>query len=149
MYQFNVRVYGLLINDRDEILISDEQESGMQFSKFPGGGLEFGEGLLEGLRREFIEECNTEIEVVKHFYTTDFFIKSIFNGSQLVAVYYVVKGELPADMIFKTKPFDFDGEGDVLQSFRWMKIADLKKEHLTFQLDQHVVELLLREYELS
>jgi len=149
MYQFNVRVYGLLINDRQEILISDEQESGMQFSKFPGGGLEFGEGLLEGLRREFMEECNMEVEVVKHFYTTDFFIKSIFNGSQLVAVYYFVKGELPTNMVFKTKPFDFDGESDVLQSFRWIKIADLKKEDLTFALDQYVVELLLKEYELS
>ncbi len=36
MYKFNVRVYGLLINDRNEILISDEQEYGMQFIKFPG-----------------------------------------------------------------------------------------------------------------
>jgi len=149
MYQFNVRVYGLLINDRQEILISDEQEAGMQFSKFPGGGLEFGEGLLDGLKREFMEECNMEVEVVKHFYTTDFFIKSIFNGSQLVAVYYFVAGEFPADMVFKTKPFDFDGEGDVLQSFRWKKLTDLKKEDLTFALDQHVVELLLKEYELS
>jgi len=149
MYQFNVRVYGLLINDRQEILISDEQESGMRFTKFPGGGLEFGEGLLDGLRREFMEECSMEVEVVRHFYTTDFFIKSIFNGSQLVAVYYFVKGELPADMVFKTKPFDFDGEGDILQSFRWIKIADLKKEDLTFPLDQHVVGLLRKEYELS
>jgi len=46
MPRFNVRVYGLLINDRNEILISDEQEYGMQFSKFPGGGLEYGEGLI-------------------------------------------------------------------------------------------------------
>ena len=37
MYKFNVRVYGLLINADDEILISDEQEYGMRFSKFPGG----------------------------------------------------------------------------------------------------------------
>jgi len=50
MYQFNVRVYGLLINDRQEILISDEQEYGIQFTKFPGGGLEYGEGLTDGLK---------------------------------------------------------------------------------------------------
>ena len=54
MYPFNVRVYGLLINDKNEILISDEQEYGTRFTKFPGGGLEFGEGLIDGLKREFM-----------------------------------------------------------------------------------------------
>jgi len=149
MYQFNVRIYGLLINDQNEVLISDEQEFGMQFSKFPGGGLEFGEGLIDGLKREFMEECNMEVAVIKHFYTTDFFIKSIFNDSQLVCVYYFVKNVSPISLVIKTEPFDFDGEGDVLQAFRWIKITELKKEDLTFPLDQHVVGLLRNEYELS
>ncbi len=86
MYQFNVRVYGLLINEKQEILISDEQEYGMQFTKFPGGGLEYGEGLIEGLKREFVEECNVEVEVTSHFYTTDFFVKSAFNDSQIISI---------------------------------------------------------------
>ena len=30
-------------------------------------------GLIEALKREFMEECNAEIEIIKHFYTTDFF----------------------------------------------------------------------------
>jgi len=149
MYPFNVRIYGLLINDQNEVLISDEQEFGMRFSKFPGGGLEFGEGLIDGLKREFMEECNMEVAVIKHFYTTDFFIKSIFNDSQLVCVYYLVKNVSPIDLVIKTEPFDFDGGGDVLQSFRWIKITELGKEDLTFPLDQHVVGLLRNEYELS
>src|SRR3978361_2267712 len=90
-YPFNVRVYGLLINDNNEILISDEREYGMRFTKFPGGGLEYGEGLIEGLKREFIEECNAEIEVISHFYTTDFFVKSAFNDSQVISIYYKVR----------------------------------------------------------
>ena len=64
MYKFNVRVYGLLFNEQNQILISDEEEYGFQFSKFPGGGLEYGEGLIDGLIREFMEECNAEIEVL-------------------------------------------------------------------------------------
>ena len=143
MYQFNVRVYGLLINDRNEILISDEQEYGMQFIKFPGGGLEFGEGLIEGLKREFVEECNVEIEVISHFYTTDFFVKSAFNDSQIISVYYLVKNITPLNLIFKMTPYDFDGEGDVLQSFRWINLVDLHSEDVTFPIDQHVVKLLL------
>jgi ADP-ribose pyrophosphatase YjhB (NUDIX family) len=143
MYPFNVRVYGLLINDRNEILISDEQEYGMQFAKFPGGGLEHGEGLIDGLKREFVEECNVEIEILSHFYTTDFYIKSVFNDSQVIGVYYLVKNITPLNLIFKTIPFDFDGEGDLLQSFRWINLADLRIEDVTFPIDQHVVKLLI------
>ena len=149
MYPFNVRIYGLLINDLNEVLISDEQEFGMQFSKFPGGGLEFGEGLIEGLKREFLEECNMPVDVIRHFYTTDFFVKSIFNEAQLISVYYLVKNVLPLELNIKSDPFDFDGDGDVLQSFRWVKVDKLKKEDLTFPVDQHVAELLRKEYELS
>jgi len=143
MYPFNVRVYGLLINDRNEILISDEQEYGMRFSKFPGGGLEQGEGLIDGLKREFVEECNVEIEVLSHFYTTDFYIKSAFNDSQMISVYYTVKNITPLNLMFKIVAFDFDGEGEVLQSFRWVHMEDIRPEDMTFPIDQHVVKLLI------
>lgn len=144
MYPFNVRVYGLLINDGNEILISDEREYGMEFAKFPGGGLEHGEGLIDGLKREFVEECNAEVEVLSHFYTTDFYIKSAFNDSQIISVYYLVKNITPLNLTFKTNPFDFEGEGDVLQSFRWVNLADLRPEDVTFPVDQHVVKLLIK-----
>ena len=140
---FNVRVYGILINDNNEVLISDEQEYGMRFSKFPGGGLEYGEGLTDGLKREFIEECNTEIEIINHFYTTDFFVKSAFNDSQIISVYYVVKAISNLNFITKTIVFDFDGEGEVLQSFRWVNLKDLTPDELTFPIDKHVAELLI------
>lgn len=142
MYPFNVRVYGLLINGQQEVLISDEQEYGMRFTKFPGGGLEAGEGLIDGLKREFVEECDAEVEILSHFYTTDFFVKSAFNDSQVISVYYVVKNVAPLSLVIKTTPFDFDGEGEVLQAFRWLKIADLRIEDFPFAADQHVVKLL-------
>jgi 8-oxo-dGTP diphosphatase len=143
MNEFNVRVYGLLINDAMEILISDEQEYGMQFTKFPGGGLEYGEGLTDGLKREFIEECNAEVEILGHFYTTDFFVKSAFNDSQIISVYYIVKSTSPLNLAMKTIPFDFEGEGEVLQAFRWIKLAELKEEDFTFPIDQYVAKLLI------
>jgi 8-oxo-dGTP diphosphatase len=144
MYQFNVRVYGLLINERQEILVSDEQEYGMQFTKFPGGGLEYGEGLTDGLKREFVEECNAEIAVISHFYTTDFFVKSAFNDSQIISVYYLVRNINALDLNFKTKVFDFDGEGDVLQAFRWVKLNELREDDFTFPIDQYVAGLLIK-----
>ncbi|WP_428331116.1 NUDIX domain-containing protein [Mucilaginibacter sp.] len=143
MYPFNVRVYGLLINADNEILISDEQEYGIRFTKFPGGGLELGEGLIDGLKREFVEECNAEVEITDHFYTTDFYVKSAFNDSQIISVYYRVKNITPLNLVFKTAVFDFDGEGDVLQAFRWVKLTDLKEVDFVFPTDKQVVKLLI------
>jgi len=143
MYPFNVRVYGLLINDQNQVLISDEQEYGMQFTKFPGGGLEYGEGLIDGLKREFVEECNVEVEVLSHFYTTDFFVKSAFNDSQVISVYYLVKNISPLNLMFKSVAFDFDGGGEVLQSFRWINLSELTEYDVTFRTDKHVAKLLI------
>ncbi len=135
----------MLINDRDEVLLSDERYSDAQFSKFPGGGLEYGEGLIDCVKREFIEECNMEIEVIRHFYTTDFFVKSLFIEGQLISIYYIIKNVLPVIIPIKNTPFDFDAEGDV-HAFRWARIADLQTEDVTFPVDKHVVELLKSEY---
>jgi 8-oxo-dGTP diphosphatase len=139
---FNVRAYGLLVNEANQILISDEKEYGRQFTKFPGGGLEYGEGLIDCLKREFLEECNVEVEVLSHYYTTDFFVKSAFGDAQIISVYYTVKAVSGLDMCVKTIPFDFDGEGEVLQAFRWISLDELKPEIMTFPIDQHVVKLL-------
>ncbi len=144
-YPFNVRVYGLLINEKKQLLISDEQEYGMRFAKFPGGGLEYGEGLIDGLKREFLEECDFEIEIINHFYTTDFYLKSAFDDTQIISVYYLVKNISPINIPIKTVPFDFDGlnADGVLQSFRWLSLDQLKVEDVTFPADQKAVELLL------
>lgn len=140
MSYFNVRVYGLLINNQNEVLLSDEREYGMEFTKFPGGGVEFGEGLIEALKREFMEECNAEIEVLSHFYTTDFYEKSSFNDSQVLSVYYLVKEVLPLKLSFKTDVFEFDDDQN--QSFRWKKISEITEDDVTFKTDKAVVSLL-------
>ncbi|TCD10453.1 NUDIX domain-containing protein [Pedobacter frigidisoli] len=146
MSYFNVRVYGLLINANNEVLVSDEEEHGIRFSKFPGGGLEFGEGLIDGLKREFLEECNAEIEVISHFYTTDFFEKSSFNDSQVISVYYLVKEKAPLKLAFKNKIYDFDGDGDMLQAFRWVAIKNLDVDEITFRTDKTVAQLLKEQF---
>ncbi|MDQ0966270.1 8-oxo-dGTP diphosphatase [Flavobacterium sp. W4I14] len=149
MSYFNVRVYGLLINQNNEVLVSDEEEYGFRFSKFPGGGLELGEGLIDGLKREFVEECDAEIEVLSHFYTTDFFEKSSFNDSQVISVYYIVKEKAPLQLAFKDVIYDFDGEGEILQAFRWVKIEDLNIEDITFKTDKTVGQLLKNQYSVK
>lgn len=149
MSYFNVRVYGLLINHDNEVLVSDEEEYGFRFSKFPGGGLELGEGLIDGLKREFMEECEAEVDVLAHFYTTDFYEKSSFNDSQVISVYYLVKEKAPLKLAFKDKIYDFDGEGELLQAFRWVKIEDLAIDEITFKTDKTVAQLLKDQYSVK
>jgi 8-oxo-dGTP diphosphatase len=141
--KFNIRVYGLLINHNQEILLSDEELNGKRFTKFPGGGLEFGEGLLEGLKREFMEECNMEIEINSHFYTTDFFVQSIFGGGQLIAVYYLVKPKNKFELKTSKISYDFIQQtSNSKQAFRFIAIKSITEAELTFPIDKHIVALL-------
>lgn len=142
MNKFNVRVYGLLINQEQKILITDEQLGDFKFTKFPGGGLEKGEGLTDALKREFIEECNLEIEVLAHFYTTDFFVQSLFSDEQLIAVYYLVKPKNNFDINLTSTAFDFDEQNSCKQCFRLVDLKTLSTGDLTFPVDKHVLKLM-------
>ena len=138
MYLFNVRVYGILIDADDRVLVSDERTQSVAFTKFPGGGLEYGEGLLDALKREFMEECDLEIEIIQHLYTTDFYEKSSFNNSQIISIYYLVRALDTLNVPLKDKVMDFNSD-DVLEKEEVFRLVDCDKllsEHLTFKTDQ-------------
>lgn len=125
------------------MLVSDELEQGIYCTKLPGGGLEYGEGPAEGLKREFREECEVEIEITDHFYTTHFFVRSAFDDSQVISIYYQVKSLGPLKLSFKQTPFDFgEQSGALLQSFRWIPLPDLREEDMTFEIDRYVAKKL-------
>ncbi len=88
MLRFNVRVYGLLITPERQVLVSDEKIRGGLYTKFPGGGLEYGEGTRDGLKREFMEELDLAVEVGAHIYTTDYFQPSAFQPDQQMKSIY-------------------------------------------------------------
>ena len=52
---FSVRVYGIYVKDKRYVLVSDEFIGKRFLTKFPGGGVEFGEGTIEALKREWQE----------------------------------------------------------------------------------------------
>mgnify|MGYP003560724542 CR=1 FL=1 len=139
--QYNIRVYGILLNHKKEVLVSDEYRMGMYMTKFPGGGLEKGEGLLDALKREWKEELNAEIEVVSHFYTTDFYVKPAFNNSQLLSVYYLVNLISSPEIPISQKQFNFE-ESEGAQSFRWIAVQKLEENNFTFPIDKRVALLL-------
>ncbi len=139
--RFNVRCYGILLNN-NQLLLSKELIKGEEYIKFPGGGLLLGEGTLEALHREFIEELDIEISVVQHFYTTDFYVPSVFDNSQIISVYYIIKTNeiekinsvIAATTDYAQTPND--------QLFEWVSLADDIAPTMSLPIDKIVVELL-------
>jgi ADP-ribose pyrophosphatase YjhB (NUDIX family) len=144
---FTIRIYAIIMKDRHHILISDEYMMDMKMTKFPGGGLRFGEGPLDCLRREAMEEFNQEIEIIRHYYTTDFFQRSLFfKDHQLISIYYLARFTEPVKFRISTKPFDFTEMKNDNQSFRWADLRKMTAEALTFPIDRIVLDMLIKEF---
>ncbi len=89
--KLNIRVYATAVKD-GKVLVLHEEYAGEQLMKLPGGGLEFGEGVLDCLHREFEEELNVKIKILGHLYTQEDFVVSRFReNEQLLTIYYLVE----------------------------------------------------------
>lgn len=141
MMTFNVRVYGILINDKDQVLLSDETIRGKFYTKFPGGGLEAGEGTRDCLKREFLEEMNLPVEVRDHFYTTDFYQQSAFNPEhQVISVYYHVEAKYEIDLE------KINAQEETEESFRFVDLSAFSVEDVSLPIDKKVAELILQQF---
>ena len=147
---FNIRVYGVLINEKKQVLLSDEFIRGKYYTKFPGGGLEQGEGTRDCLIREFKEELDLKVQVEDHIYTTDYFQMSAFNpGDQIISVYYFVKALEPIRVPLRVREFDFDEEQmevyrkkTEVETFRFIDWTNFSAQSVTLPIDKIVASLL-------
>jgi 8-oxo-dGTP diphosphatase len=145
-----VRVYGLLINENKQVLVSDEFIRGDYFTKFPGGGLEFGEGTRDCLKREFKEEMNLEVKVGNHIYTTDYFQMSAFRADQqILSIYYFAHALEEIKVPLRQKPFDFDEqqlkiyeEKKEIETFRFIDWNEFSAETVTLPIDKIVAGMI-------
>ena len=145
--RFNIRVYGVLMDQQKRVLVSDEYIRGHYFTKFPGGGLELGEGTRDCLKREFKEETGLDVEIGEHIYTTDFYQVSAFNNNdQIISIYYYVKADA-SQLETKSEAFDFfpaqvsDPEGEA-EVFRWIEWDALNEGVMSLPIDKIVVGML-------
>jgi ADP-ribose pyrophosphatase YjhB (NUDIX family) len=137
--RFNIRVYAIIFNG-DDVLLADESINDFAFTKFPGGGVELGEGIMDALKRELMEEGEIELKSAEHFYTTDFLQVSAFKpDEQIVSVYYKVN----ADVNWKSKASDqsIPGKKHLLNLY-FLPLEKVMVDDLTFPIDQHVLKLL-------
>lgn len=150
MHRFNLRVYGILINDKKQILVADEYIRGGLYTKFPGGGLEFGEGTRDCLKRELKEELGIEAEIGDHIYTTDYFQMSAFRPEdQIISIYYFARPLEDLKVPLRSKPFDFDekqmeiyintGETETFRLINWEDFSD---ETVSLPIDKIVARII-------
>jgi len=140
----SIRVYGILINEERQVLVSDEYIRGNYFTKFPGGGLEVGEGTKDCLAREFIEEMNLKVAVGEHIYTTDIYQQSAFNAAhQILSIYYFAKAIEEIKVPLREKIFDFDEQQlkiyestKQIETFRFINWTDFSSDAMTLPLDK-------------
>lgn len=144
--KFNIRVYGIVINDGN-ILLTDEFRFGMRMAKFPGGGLNLGEGAIDCLKREMMEEMGAEITNIRHFYTTDFFQPARFiePPQQVLNIYYTCDIIQMPNIRFTQKPFDFE-EVEGAQVFRRVRISDITADDMTLPIDKVVIEKVKKHF---
>lgn len=144
MPKFNLRIYGLLVNECRQVLVSDECRNGFSFTKFPGGGLEFGEGFKAALKREFLEELNLNVEVGELFYFNDFYQASAFNPTeQLVSFYYFVETVNWRSILTDQHIVPLTDEGE---KHRWIPVSELDVDDFTFPIDKIVANRLSEAY---
>jgi 8-oxo-dGTP diphosphatase len=150
MGHFNIRVYGIIINRDKQVLVADEYIRGGYYTKFPGGGLEFGEGTRDCLKRELKEELGIDARVGDHIYTTDYFQMSAFNPSdQIISIYYFAEAMEELKIPLREQPFDFDEQQMEIykstaetETFRWIDWDDFSEETVTLLIDKIVARLL-------
>jgi 8-oxo-dGTP diphosphatase len=147
---FNVRVYGILMDEKKRVLVSDEFIRGNKYTKFPGGGLEFGEGTRDCLKREFLEEMGLEVAVTDHLYTTDFFQMSAFHPEhQIISIYYFAMALEPIRTPLRVTPFDFDDaqmeiyhKTGETETFRFIEWEEFSEHSVSLPIDKVVAGLL-------
>ena len=133
--RFNIRVYALIIF-KNNILLSRELIQNKLIYKFPGGGVELGEGIVDALQREAKEEMGQHLNHITHFYTTDFFQRSSFDSSeQLISIYF--KASLSKHLNNRLKIPVKDQP-----VFEWKRLVDLNEENLYFPIDKKVLNMI-------
>lgn len=141
--KFTIRIYGLLIHD-GKLLLSQENIRGKLYLKFPGGGLEFGEGILDCLHREFREELEISIRTKAHFYTTEPYFPSKFSKEhQVISIYYFVETD-ELDEIKISLPTAVDKlQNPDDQILYWQTVAELNPNDFELPIDRIVAEKLV------
>lgn len=144
--RFNLRVYAIIINENNELLLSHESRNGFEFVKFPGGGVEPGEGISDALSRELKEELNLDIKSKKFFFfNEDFQTSYARNTDQIICFYYKVILKKYPQKFERNAPLGSSDNTDFEYGF-WKPLMAVSASDFTFPIDKIVVTEIQKEF---
>jgi ADP-ribose pyrophosphatase YjhB (NUDIX family) len=125
-----VGVGGVVVHRQRALLIRRGCEPLKGQWSIPGGVLELGEELAEGVRRELKEETGLEVEPLEIIAAFD----RITRQGKRVKYHYVI-----VDYVCRLKRGRLKPASDVVDA-RWVRRADLPKYHLTEMATKVILE---------
>lgn len=132
--QFRPSAYAI-IRHEENLLLLKNVHTGMW--NLPGGGIDLGETIEQGLRRELREECNIEIEIQRQafFDSSFFYFDPSDQAFQTILLYF----ECKACSLDVTD--QFNSPSDVSRDPSWVSIETLSAKDFQINGDQ-IMEFL-------
>ena len=131
---FRPSVYGIVL-DKNKIVVLRNKSNNKLW--FPGGGLEIGERLEEGLKREIHEETGLSVEVNDLLLTKEnFFYYQPKDGAYHAFLFFYLCH--PKDNFNNFNPTDLTDES---VDPRWIEISEIEKENIS-DLSEDIFKLL-------
>lgn len=119
--KLRVRTCGVLIENNQILLMQHHALGERDFLLCPpGGGVEFGEQLTEGVIREFEEETNLNISVSKLLFINEY----IEHPLHAIEFFFEIK-KIDGELTLGTDPEL--AEKQIITSLDWYSIEELKK----------------------
>ena len=139
MIKFNARCYALIRSNQNRVLVMMERWQGVDLNKFPGGGLELGEGLLECIYREIDEEFQeSEHLSYRHLFTPTECFASRFKPNEQLLLTYFTSQALAKEELWKLIPGDKN-----LLGMKWLELKAENAEWFTLESDRKAFLTLL------
>ena len=120
------RARAILVNSKNEVLMC--YSNGLQHYEFPGGHLEEGETLEDGLKREILEETGIIIDSadINPFYAIKYYCKNYHDSgkNRLVEIYYYV---VYCDSVYDDSKKQLD-TNEIIQKYecKYINVNNLK-----------------------
>ena len=139
MIKFNARCYVLIRSKQNRILVMQERWQGVDLNKFPGGGLELGEGLLECIHREITEEFSSSEKLAySHFFTPTECFASRFKPQEQLLLNYFTNSTEADEQQWSLIPNDPN-----LLGMQWLELKAENAQWFTLQSDKDAFLKLL------
>ncbi|MFC1697183.1 NUDIX domain-containing protein [Nanoarchaeota archaeon] len=124
-FSWRPSAYAAIVNDGKVFMIKAVQHGKWEL---PGGGIELSESIIEGLKREVLEESGYEIVVSEndliHFWEGYFYAKDIDKYFQTIGMFFKVK--LASEFQDKSK-INFKDE---VLDMKWIDLNDYENDDI-------------------